>query len=70
MEALILAVLILSALSALSYFILLTLNNIVWGYKGILIDKGAPEYRKRKRMLIFVSIALSIIIIVTIGSLK
>jgi len=64
------AFLIVFILSALSYFVLLTINNIIWGYKGISIDKGSPEYRKRKRLLKIISIPLSILILIIIGSLR
>ena len=64
---LVLAVII---ISVLSYFLLLTINNVIWGYKGISTDKGSPEYRKRKRLLKIISIPLSILILITIGLLK
>jgi hypothetical protein len=64
------AVLIILMLSALSYFVLLTVNNIISGYRGISVDKGSPEYKKRKRMLKIISIPLSILILIAIGLLR
>jgi ABC-type polysaccharide/polyol phosphate export permease len=54
-------------LSFISYFILLTISNIIWGYKGIPIDKGSPSYTKRKNLLKLISIPLSILFLVLIG---
>lgn len=67
---LILPILILLALTALTYPILLTINNVIWGYKGISIDKGSPEYRRRKRLLKLISIPIAIFILIAIGSLR
>lgn len=64
---LILALLI---LSAFSYFILLTINNVIWGYKGIPTDKESPAYRLRKRSLKLISIPLSILVLVVIGLVR
>jgi len=64
---LILALLI---LSVFSYFILLTINNVIWGYKGIPTDKESPAYRKRKRSLKLISIPLSILVLVVIGLVR
>ena len=64
---LVLAVII---ISALSYFLLLTINNVIWGYKGISRDKESPEYRNRKRLLKIISIPLSIFILIAIGLLR
>jgi heme/copper-type cytochrome/quinol oxidase subunit 2 len=63
-------VLVVLILSALSYFVLLTINNVIWGYKGISRDKESPEYRKRKRLLKIISVPLSILILIAIGLLR
>jgi len=68
--ALFAGVLLVLVLSALSYILLLTVNNIIWGYKGIPISKDSPEYRKRKKLLKIISIPLSLLILITIGLLN
>ena len=65
-----LALLILLILSVFSYFILLTINNVIWGYKGIPTDKESPAYRKRKRSLKLISIPLSILVLLVIGLVR
>jgi hypothetical protein len=61
------AFLIVFILSVLSYLVLLTINNVIWGYKGISVDKKSPVYKKRKRSLVLISIALSILILIIMG---
>ena len=56
-------------ISVILYIFLLTMNNIVWGYKGISIDKGSQEYRRRKRLLMLISIPTSFFVLVAIGLL-
>lgn len=46
---------------------MLTINNIIWGYKGLLTDKESTTYEKRKKILKTISIPLSILILGLIG---
>ena len=68
--SLILAIFIFFILSVFSYVALLSLNNLVWGYKGIPTDKESPAYRKRKRSLKLIAIPLSVLILIIIGLVK
>jgi hypothetical protein len=63
-------VLVVLTLSALLYFVLLTINNVIWGYKGISRGKESTEYKKRKRLLKIISIPLSIFVLIAIGLLR
>jgi len=68
--ALFAVVLLVLILSALSYFLLLTVNNVIWGYKGFSMDKKSPQYAKRRRLLKLISIPLAILILIVIGSVR
>ena len=46
---------------ALTYVLLLTVNNVIWGYKGISTDDKSVAHRKRKKLLKFISIPLAIV---------
>jgi ABC-type Fe3+ transport system permease subunit len=70
MTVLIFAVVVIATLSLFSYFILLTINNFILGYKGITVDKNSPSYKKRKRTLASYAIALSILFIIILGFIK
>jgi hypothetical protein len=61
------AMAIILILSALSYFLLLTANNIIWGYRRIPVEKESPVYKKRKRTLKFISIPTAILLLIIIG---
>jgi hypothetical protein len=62
--ALLIALLI---LVPLTYFGLISLNNLFWGYKGSPVDKSTPEYLKRKRTLQIVSVPVALFIIYVMG---
>jgi len=52
MTVLIFAVVVIATLSLFSYFILLTINNFILGYKGITVDKNSPSYKREKEHLL------------------
>jgi hypothetical protein len=60
-EILIIGVIFLSIFACWSLIsiLLLTINNIIWAYKGISTDNKSPSYKKRKRILKLVSIPLA-----------
>jgi hypothetical protein len=66
--SLILVILVLLALSVFLYFILLTMNNMIWGHKDVPIDNELLVYRKRSLKLL--SVFLSIMFLVLIGLVR
>jgi hypothetical protein len=53
--------------SLVVYFLMLFVNNLAWGYKGLSMDKKSPEYKKRKRLLLVLSVPITISVITVWG---
>ena len=51
----------------LTYFGLISLNNLFWRYKASPIDKSTPEYLKRKRTLEIASVPVVLFILYLMG---
>lgn len=60
MKVLTFFVLALLVLIPLSYYLLLGINNAVWAFKGLKIDKDSTEYGKRKLILKLLSLPTAI----------
>lgn len=56
-------VLALLVLTPLSYYLMLGINNVIWAYKGLKVDKDSPEYRKRKLILKVLSLPTAIFVL-------
>jgi hypothetical protein len=56
-------VLALLVLTPLSYYLMLGINNVIWAYKGLKVDKDSPEYRKRKMILKVLSLPTAIFVL-------
>jgi hypothetical protein len=52
------------------YAVIMFINNVIWGYKGITIDKKTEIYKKRRRNLFGISILISIGGLIAWGSFK
>ncbi len=56
--------------SFLIYGLLMFINNVVWGYKGIIAEKQSAIYKKRRRNLFGISILISIGGIISWGAIR
>ena len=56
-------VLSMAILTPLTYLMLQGINNLVWWVKGLQVDSDTPEYKKRKTMLMIMSVPVALTIL-------
>lgn len=44
----------------IAYILMLTVNNFIWGYKGVTVEKGSSEYKRRKKLFRMIAIPVGI----------